>query len=271
MFGVDLKTTGNEYILDEELEEVLQSLKIDYTQFYRGIVVDNLDATRKGRVKVRIPQIHGIEGENTFTPTNALPWATCAIQPAGHDSGMFLPPNIGDTVFVTFEAGMQQFPIYFGGIYTVRSEDDSENKGVASRKLYNERIAPVTTDDLPLEVKEGTERVIYKSLKGAIIYIDDQDGHEKIQITDQSGQSIIMENLSKEEVKRRGETVGKNPKSQIVLTNSDGDSITLSHGKIHLKSSNIIFETDNLVQKKTSSDLTDEENLVNIILGSEED
>lgn len=267
MFGVNLETTGNNYILDEDLEEVLQELKIDYTQFYRGVVVDNLDATMKGRVKVRIPQIHGVEGEETFTPTNDIPWATCAIQPAGHNSGTFLPPNIGDTVFVTFEAGMQEFPIYFGGIYTIRKEDSSDNKGVASRKLFNERIAPVTTNDLPTEVKEGTERVIYKSLKGAVIYIDDQDGHEKIQITDQSGQSIIMESLSKDVLKRRGDTVGRNPKSQIVLTNSSGDSITLSHGKIHLKSANIILETDNFVQKKSSEDFTDEENMANIILG----
>lgn len=267
MFGVNL-TNGTETILDDDLNKVLKHLKIDYTQFYRGIVVDNLDPEIKGRVKVRIPQIYGTGPDSSyFIPTNAIPWANCAIQPAGNDSGTFLPPNIGDTVFVTFESGSPEFPIYFGGIYTVRAEDESDiTKGVSSAKVYGSGICPVSTDDLPLEVVSGTERIIYKSLKGAVIYIDDKDGSECITITDQSGQSIIMENLSDETLKRRGNETGRNSNSQIVLTNSDGDSITISHGKIHLKSANVIIETDNFEQR-TPARMTDEEELAEMILG----
>lgn len=270
MFGVNLET-GNEIIVDEELDKFLKGLKVDYNQFYRGIVVENLDPEVKGRIKVRIPQIYGASpNSDTYLPTSSIPWANCAIHPAGNDSGTFLPPNIGDTVFVAFESGLPTSPIYFGGIWTTRNEDEGELiKGVSSSKVYNGRIAPVTTDDLPLEVVEGTERILYKSLKGAIIYIDDQDGHEKIQITDQSGQSIIMENLSLEPVRRRGNTTGRNQRSQIVLTNSAGDSITLSDGKIHLKSENILFETDNFKQISLG-EFTDEINLADIILGKSE-
>jgi len=273
MFGVNLNTNNNDIIVDEELNDFLNSLKVDYTQFYRGIVVDNLDPEIKGRVKVRIPQIYGTsDGDNeTFIPTSSIPWANCAISPAGNDSGTFLPPNIGDTVFVTFESGIPTSPIYFGGIWTSRKDDeDGVQKGVASAKVYGNRIAPVVTDDLPLEVVNGTERILYKSLKGAVIYIDDRDGHECINITDQSGQSIIMENLSLETLKRRGNNVGKNQRSQIVITNSAGDSITVSDGKIHLKSKNIIFETDNFKQIN-SNDLTDEINLADMILGESGD
>lgn len=268
MFNVNLESS-NEIIVDEELNEVLNSLKVDYNQFYRGIVVDNLDPENKGRIKVRIPQIYGANNTvNYFVATNNIPWANCAISPAGNDSGTFLPPNIGDTVFVTFESGRKESPIYFGGIYTVRSED-TQDKGVGSTKLYNNLFVPVGVDDLPGEVSNGTERIIYKSLKGAVIYIDDKDGNEKIQITDQSGQSIIMENLSHETLKRRGTDIGKNQQSQIVLTNSAGDSITISDGKIHLKSENIIFETDNFKQIGLS-DYSDEINVADIILGKEE-
>ena len=78
-----------------------------------------------------------------------------------------------------------------------------------------------------------------------------------------------MENLSEETLRRRGVDVGKNPRSQIVLTNNSGDSITLSQGKIHLKSENIILETDNFEQIGIS-DYTDEINMANIILGGEQ-
>ena len=251
----------------EDLNNFLESLKIDYSVFYRGIVVDNLDPDLKGRIKVRIPQIYGSDtSEDYYLPNSAIPWATCAISPASNDSGTFLPPNIGDTVFVAFEAGKPDLPMYFGGIYTVRSEDMYEGKTVASRKVFNEVFVPVIGDDLPLEVQSGTERVIYKSLKGAVIYIDDKDGSEKIVINDQNGQSIIMENLSGDFTKRRGTDLGVNSKSQIVITNGLGDSITLSQGKIHLKSSNIILESDNIVNV-AETNYEDEITIANQILG----
>lgn len=266
MFNVNLQSFNQQQ--DEDLNKLLDNLKTDYTQFYRGIVVENLDPEAKGRIKVRIPQIYGIDKNTTyFVNTQSIPWAECAIQPAGNDSGTFLPPNLGDTVYVTFESGNPEAPIYFGGIYTARKDDTSE-KYTGSAKLYNDTNVPVGVDDLPLEVINGTERIIYKSLKGAVIYFDDKDGSECIKITDQSGQSIIMENLSDETLRRRGASTGKNPRSQIVLTNSNGDSITLSDGKIHLKSSNIILETDNLKQVGLNN-LEDEIDMANIILGDE--
>ena len=268
MFNVNL--ADDKVIIDEELNKFVKGLKIDYSCFYRGIVVDNFDPERKGRVKVRIPQIYGVDTKTQyFVPSSSIPWAVCAISPAGNDSGTFLPPNIGDTVFVTFEGGDPSHPMYFGGIYTVRREDtEGETKGVSSAKVYNNKIAPVIVNDLPLEVTSGTERVLYKSLKGAIIYIDDKDGNECVKITDQAGQSIIMENLSTEALRRRGNVVGKNGRSQIVLTNSEGDSITLSQGKIHLKSPNILFETDNFYQIGLD-EFTDEIALSDIIIGDE--
>ena len=263
MFNVNLD--DKKVLIDSDLNEFYEGLKIDYTAFYRGIVVDNLDPDKKGRVKVRIPQIYGTNNNvQTFVPTTSIPWATCAVNNASNDSGTFLPPNIGDTVFVTFEGGDYKHPIYFGGIYTNRSEDDN-TKGVGSKKVYDDEIIPVVSDDLPLEVTNGTERVLYKSLKGAVIYMDDRDGAECIKITDQSGQSIIMENLSDEALKRRGNALGTNTNSQVVITNNAGDSVSLTQGQVSIKSKNIILETDNL--KQTEYSLSDELDEANTILG----
>ena len=256
------------FIDNEEIDSLLEELKINYSSFWRGIVVDNNDPDKLGRVKVRIPQIYGIDIDDASYVSNpSIPWATCAISQASNDSGTFLPPNIGDTVFVTFENGQPDCPLYFGGIYTLRRDDEVDNKAIGSYKVFNNRLINVVNDDLPKEIVNGTERIIYKSVKGALIMVDDKDGEECIKITDQSGQSIIMENLSKETLNRRGNDIGKNPKSQIVLTNSSGDSITLSQGKIHLKSENIIIETDNF--KQVNSSYNEEIELADIILGSD--
>ena len=56
MFGVNIN--NDTIIPDEDLDKFIDSLKIDYNHFYRGIVVDNNDPQGKGRVKVRIPQIY---------------------------------------------------------------------------------------------------------------------------------------------------------------------------------------------------------------------
>lgn len=273
MFGVNINS--DETIIDNELDEFLKNLKIDYSQFYRGIVVDNYDPEFKGRVKVRIPQIYGtVNGTDTFLSNDAIPWATCAISPAGNDSGTFLPPNIGDTVFVTFESGLPYSPIYFGGIYTNRNDDENEgieNRAIASHGILNDEFQAVTYDDAPSEIFNGTERILYKSLKGATVYFDDKDGEEKIRIVDQSGQCILMENTSKEPLSRRGNNLGKNRNSQIVITNCSGDNISITQGRIHIKSKNIILETDNLIQKGITHDFTDEESVADIILGKAEE
>ena len=182
MFGVNIN--NDTIIPDEDLDKFIDSLKIDYNHFYRGIVVDNNDPQGKGRVKVRIPQIYGVSTDDvSFVATPNIPWATCAVLPAGNDSGSFLPPNIGDTVFITFEGGQPNYPIYFGGIYTIRREDDKDvEKAVGSYNIFKNQYVAVDKDDLPQEVKSGTERVLYKSLKGATIYIDDRDGGECIKI-----------------------------------------------------------------------------------------
>ena len=167
---------------------------------------------------------------------------------------------------MAFEGGSKNNPMYFGGVFKDYVPED--DRGVGSRGIFNGVPVQINSDDLPGEVVRGTERVIYKSLKGAVIYIDERDGNECVKIIDQSGQSIIMENLSEETLRRRGVDVGKNPKSQIVLTNTSGDSITLSQGKIHLKSENVIIESDNFEQIGLN-DYTDEINMATIILGGE--
>ena len=249
MFNVNID--NNNILIDNELDTYLNNLKVDYNQFYRGIVIENVDPDRLGRIKVRIPQLYGSDpSSSNYIDNNSIPWANCAIYNAGNDSGSFLPPNIGDLVFVTFEFGKAESPIYFGGIFR-KSEGDT-------------KITDGT--DVPTEVLTGAERIIYKSSKGATIYIDDTGGAESIKIIDQSGQSIIMENTNDLSLKRRANGIGINPNSRIIITNNRGDSISLTSGQIHLKSKNIILETDNLTNIGLS-DYGNEITMANTILG----
>ena len=258
----------NSYRDNEELSKLLEELdKVEINGFYRAYVVDNDDTARLGRVKIRIPNLHGFTKENSnYVPSNALPWATPAIwQSTGHDSGSYLVPNIGDMVFVTFEAENPEYPLYFGGIITKKGNND---KVIGSRGINNNQDYTYNENDDIKDIKHGTERVIYKSLKGATIMIDDYDNEELIKIIDQSGQSVTMRNYT-EGLERRGDKLGISAKSKISMSNNKGDKITLKDNEIYLKASKVIIEADEVIKKGTDETFYDEADILDQINGAE--
>jgi hypothetical protein len=73
---------------------------------YRGSVVTNIDPLGQGRIIVRVPDVFG------FFPTN---WAMPCVPLAGPNMGTsFVPPPVGTSVWVEFEQGDPQMPIWVG-------------------------------------------------------------------------------------------------------------------------------------------------------------
>lgn len=116
-----------------------------YDGVYRAIVEalpgsDGDDHPELGRVRVRIPSIHG-EVEDV----QLLPWARpCTLGAFSGDSrGTFNLPDLGDIIWVMFEAGNYQYPVYLGGTtssHSLSAETVMENKGEKSTAvtLYTE-------------------------------------------------------------------------------------------------------------------------------------
>lgn len=238
--------------------------KIEYNAFYRAYVIDNNDVNNLGRVKIRIPAIHKFEPTNPgYVSNDALPWASPANFNAGHDSGSYLVPNIGDMVFVTFEYDSPNLPIYFGGIITKSGENE---KYIASTNINNNKKYLHNDNDLIKDIKHGTERVIYKSLKGATIIIDDYDGEELLKIIDQAGQTITMENYGNS-LGRREDNLGLSDKSKITITNNIGDKITLKNGKTYIQSKSLIIESSELDMPGLNRDFSREAAIADEING----
>lgn len=85
------------------VNEGLESLR-RYYSVYRGIVVDNDDQEKEcNRIKVCVPEVMG--GVSAW----AYPRGQHGSQ---HDGFKFLPPKIGDIVFVTFEFGDPTKPLW---------------------------------------------------------------------------------------------------------------------------------------------------------------
>lgn len=75
---------------------------------YRGLVVENIDPEQIGRVLVQVPDVLG------EIPSS---WAMPCVPAAGIQSGCFIVPPIGSQVWVEFEQGNPDYPIWTGGFW----------------------------------------------------------------------------------------------------------------------------------------------------------
>lgn len=75
---------------------------------YRGVVVQNVDPMLIGRVQVIVPDV-------AIVPST---WAMPCVPWAGINTGMFMVPPMGAGVWVEFERGDPDFPIWVGGFYS---------------------------------------------------------------------------------------------------------------------------------------------------------
>jgi hypothetical protein len=72
---------------------------------YRGTVANNIDPMMQGRVQVEVPAVLG-EG--------SLSWAMPCSPYGGDGVGFFAIPPVGANVWVEFEAGDPDYPIWAG-------------------------------------------------------------------------------------------------------------------------------------------------------------
>jgi uncharacterized protein involved in type VI secretion and phage assembly len=80
---------------------------------YRGTVVNNLDPMQIGRIQAIVPDVSGV------IPTS---WAMPCLPNAGLNSGVFTVPQIGAGVWIEFEQGDAERPIWVGGYWGSAAE-----------------------------------------------------------------------------------------------------------------------------------------------------
>lgn len=172
---------------------------------YRGVIEYNLDPLGRGRAKVRVPQVHVTEQS---IETQDIPWAEPIHLMGGlHDSGSFLVPPVGSTVWVSFEQGDTQYPIYFGTWYKdptqnrpreINTKTSRETgKVLPTRPISEGQWEPPYGPETPYDVRhvpyfDPTCKLIYKSQKGASFLFEDLDASERVKLIDRLGQVLVM-------------------------------------------------------------------------------
>lgn len=105
---------------------------------YRGTVVNNIDPQMQGRIQVSVPSVLG---------DGRLSWAMPNAPYAGNGVGFFAIPPIGANVWVEFEGGDIDYPIWAGCFWGLG--EAPAPGALPTTKTFTTESITLTLDDLP--------------------------------------------------------------------------------------------------------------------------
>jgi hypothetical protein len=161
--------------LEKIVANLVQKVERRFYGKYRGTVVDNADPENLGRLKLQVPSVLG----NTVVTGWALP---CVPYGGDADQGMLFIPEKGAGVWVEFEEGDLEFPIWVGTFW-------SKPAGTTELPLPNK---PDSSEESA--VQSPPTRKIIKTLAGHTIQLEDKQGDEKVLIVERTHKHVIAMN-----------------------------------------------------------------------------
>ena len=146
---------------------------------YRATVLNNIDPMQIGRIQVIVPDVSNV------IPTS---WAMPCVPVAGIQMGMYTVPPIGSGVWVEFEQGDPDYPIWVGCFWGTAAEVPALARmvppAVPGITFQTTLQNGVTINDVP----GPTGGIMLKSATGATIIVNDTG----IYIQNGKGASIVM-------------------------------------------------------------------------------
>jgi hypothetical protein len=139
---------------------------------YRGVVSDNRDPLFLGRVRAKVADVLG---------ENESGWAMPSVPYAGNGVGLFLIPPTQASVWIEFEHGDPDYPIWTGCFWA--QGELPASPAVAETKVLKTDNATVTLSDLPgiggvtIETKDG------KKITMSALSLEVTDGKWSIKLT----------------------------------------------------------------------------------------
>ena len=136
---------------------------------YQGTVVQNIDPEFRGRIMCTVPAVLGL------TPSNWCEACAPLAGPTGPPRGVYLVPPIGAAVWVEFEGGDPQRPIWSGCRWGAQSDipplarlGNPADPNIVIQSLLQHSIM---ISDMP--PSPATGGIILKSTTGAMIVVND--------------------------------------------------------------------------------------------------
>ena len=165
---------------------------------YRGTVMLNVDPEQRGRIIAMVPDVQGLI---------PLTWALPCVPIAGMQEGVFMVPPISAKVWIEFEQGDPNYPIWVGGYWgSVAEVPTAANippavppgqnivfqTSLQHLVLISDALPLPMLTPIPFPSSPGTGGIVLRSPTGAMIVVNDAG----IFINNGKGASIDMVGLS---------------------------------------------------------------------------
>jgi uncharacterized protein involved in type VI secretion and phage assembly len=119
---------------------------------YRGTVLDNNDEHKLGRLLVQVPDVYE-DGKGS--------WAMPAVPYAGNGVGLYLMPPAKASVWVEFEQGNPEYPVWTGCFWWGRDKLPSENVTPDVKVLKTDSATITLSDsDKSVQIETGNLKIV---------------------------------------------------------------------------------------------------------------
>lgn len=144
---------------------------------YRATVINNVDPLSIGRIQVMVPDV------SSFIPSS---WAMPCAPYASKQAGFFAVPQIGDGVWVEFEQGDPDYPIWTGCFWGIAAEVPA--LALATPTPVPHIVLQTTLQNTVLisDAPGPTGGILLKTTTGAMISISD------VGITISNGKGAVL-------------------------------------------------------------------------------
>jgi hypothetical protein len=149
-----------------------------YYGIYRATVINNIDPMLQGRIMVIVPDVGSVTPSTFVNP---------CVPMAGKQQGTFMVPQIGASVWVQFEAGDPDRPVWMGGswpdpalvptaaLMPVEPPGQTIVFQTSMQQLFMISDAPPLPmlAPIPAPAPPGTGGIVLRSPTGAMIVVND--------------------------------------------------------------------------------------------------
>ena len=202
----------------------------DNTQFgvHYGIVCQNQDPDKLGRIKIRLPWLDGGD-------TDQMHWAQLVTPMAGDKFGWYTLPDVGDTVAVMFIGGDINHPVVLGGVWN-KTDKPAEDGGDGKNDFRG-----------------------YRSRAGSVVILDDSS-NGKVVLADKTAKNVVAvgkfaksgDGPNASDVPRPGDAGS----GGVLVAAMDGKlNITCKNGKLKAEGLQVKVAAQNAVEMKSGADL----------------
>jgi phage gp45-like len=203
---------------------------------FSGEVTNNEDDTQVGRILVKVPSVFGPDIEVSARP--CLPY------------GHFFVPPVGARVWVEFEAGDTNHPIWVGVWYPSGAAPEPARISPPDNRVIQ------TASGHTIEIKdvEGEERILIRHKDNAFVSMDEKGS---VLVSNKNGSHIHLDadagNASF--VEQHGNSVTMTDQG-MALVNKDGTTVNITGATVHVIATNAVIEATTTALGKGAAEPT---------------